>query len=107
MLIMNVIYQHLTKDKEKLKNLNASTTSTLTKNERRKTKDVDRKRTEEGKKLNQNKCVSSQNNRTRKEEGATVAATYLLSGETVRAGLIRAGRAAILHGDIQLYRKPP
>ena len=43
----------------------------------------------------------------RKEEGATVAATYLLSGETVRAGLVRAGQAAILHRDIQLYRKPP
>jgi hypothetical protein len=44
-------------------------------------------------------CVSSQNHRTRKEEGPTVAATYLLSGETVRAGLVRAERAAILHGD--------
>ena len=43
----------------------------------------------------------------KKEEGATVAATYLLSGETVRAGFVRAERAAILHGDIQLYRKPP
>jgi hypothetical protein len=42
----------------------------------------------------------------RKEEGATVAATYLLSGETVPAGLVRAERAAILHGD-KLYRKPP
>ena len=40
-----------------------------------KTKDengVDRKRTEEGKKRFQNKCVSSQNKRMRKEEGATV-----------------------------------
>ena len=55
----------------------------------------------------QNKCVSSQKIRMRKEEGATVAATYLLSGETVRAGLVRAGQAAILHRDIQLYRKPP
>jgi hypothetical protein len=35
----------------------------------------------------------------RKEEGATVAATYLLSGETVRAGFVRAEWAAILHGD--------
>ncbi len=33
------------------------------------------------------------------EDGATVAATYLLFGETVRAGLVRAERAAILHGD--------
>ncbi len=48
----------------------------------------------------QNKCVSSQQSRMRKEEGATVAATYLLSGETVLAGLVRAERAAILHGDI-------
>ncbi len=41
----------------------------------------------------------------RKEEGATVAATYLLSGETVRAGLVRAGQAAILHGDSTLWER--
>ena len=42
----------------------------------------------------------------RKEEGATVAATYLLSGETVRAGLVRAELAAILHGDSILQERP-
>ncbi len=42
----------------------------------------------------------------RKEEGATAAATYLLSGETVPAGLVRAERAAILHGDSILWESP-
>ena len=56
--------------------------------------------------LNQNKCVSSQNHRMKKEEGATVAATYLLSGKTVRAGLARAERAAILHRDLTLQETP-
>ncbi len=37
------------------------------------------KESEEGKKRFQNKCVSSQNNRMRKEEGATVAASHLPS----------------------------
>jgi hypothetical protein len=32
--------------------------------------------------------------------------TYLLLGETVRAGLVRAGRAAILHGDSTLQESP-
>jgi hypothetical protein len=40
------------------------------------------------------------------EDGATVAATYLLFGETVRAGLVRAERAAILHGDLTLQESP-
>ena len=40
------------------------------------------------------------------EDGATVAATYLLFGETVRAGLVRAERAAILHGDLTLQETP-
>jgi hypothetical protein len=31
--------------------------------------------------------------------------TYLLFGETVRAGLVRAGRAAILHGDSTLWER--
>ena len=42
----------------------------------------------------------------RKEEGATVAASHLLLGETVRAGLVRAGWAAILHGDSTLWESP-
>ena len=55
----------------------------------------------------QNVRVSSKKIRMRKEEGATVAATpYLLRCDTVRAGLARAERAAILHGD-KLYRKLP
>ena len=67
--------------------------------------DLDRKRTEGGK-INKT-CVSSQNHRMRKEEGATVAATpYLPSGETVPAGLVRAERAAILHGDLTLQESP-
>ncbi len=32
--------------------------------------------------------------------------TYLLLGETVRAGLVRAERAAILHGDLTLQESP-
>ncbi len=64
----------------------------------------DRKEQEEGR--NKQTCVSSQNHRMRKEEGATVAATYLLSGETVRAGLVRAEWAAILHGDLTLQESP-
>ena len=68
----------------------------------------DRKEQKKVKKRFQNKCaLVPKTNSMRKEEGATVAATYLLSGETVRAGLVRAGQAAILHRDIQLYRKPP
>ena len=67
-----------------------------------KTKDenVDRKRTEEEKKFFKTNVLVP------REEGATVAATpYLLRCDTVRAGLARAERAAILHGD-KLYRKP-
>jgi hypothetical protein len=67
MLIMNVIYQHLTKDKEKLKNLKTF--------EGPRQLRWRRKRTEEGRINFQNKCVSSQKIRMRKEEGATVAAT--------------------------------
>jgi hypothetical protein len=56
----------------------------------------------------QNKCVSSQNRRNKKRRGRHRSGyTYLPSGETVLAGLVRAERAAILHGDIQLYRKAP
>jgi hypothetical protein len=84
-----------------MKIINVSKTTTKTKDEnederrkrRRKTKTktkdengVDRKRTERKKKVNfQNKCVSSQNHRMKKEEGATVDVfvghfvTYLLS----------------------------
>ena len=59
----------------------------------------DRKRTEEGK-INKT-CVSSQNRRNKKRRGRHCSGvTYLLLGETVLAGLVRAGRAAILHGDI-------
>jgi hypothetical protein len=67
-----------------------------------------RKRTEEGRMLIQNKCVSSQNHRYKKRRGRyRSGVTYLLFGETVRAGLVRAGRAAILHGDIQLFTGNP
>ena len=48
----------------------------------------------------QNKCVSSQNRRSKKRRGRHHSGyTYLPSGETVPAGLVRAERAAILHGD--------
>ena len=48
----------------------------------------------------QNKCVSSQNRRSKKRRGRHHSGyTYLPSGETVLAGLVRAERAAILHGD--------
>ena len=60
-----------------------------------------RKRTEEGR-INyfQNKCVSSQKGRIKKRRGRHCSGvTYLLRGETVRAGLVRAEQAAILHGD--------
>ena len=74
-----------------------------------KTKDenVDRKRTEEEKKIFQNKCVSSQNHRNKKRRGRHRSGyTYLPSGETVPAGLVRAERAAILHGDLTLQESP-
>ena len=67
----------------------------------------DRKRTEEVKKQFQTN-VSSQNHRYKKRRGRhRSGVTYLLRGETVRAGLVRAGRAAILHGDIQLLQEAP
>ena len=51
-------------------------------------------------KIFQNKCVSSQNCRSKKRRGRHCSGvTYLLRGETVLAGLVRAERAAILHGD--------
>ena len=59
---------------------------------------VDRKRTEE-EKINKT-CVSSQNHRSKKRRGRHRSGfTYLLRCDTVRAGLVRAERAAILHGD--------
>ncbi len=71
----------------------------------------DRKRTEEGKKCFQNKCVSSQNHRSKKEEGATVDLCrpfcHLPSPLWYSAaGLVRAERAAILHGDLTLQESP-
>jgi hypothetical protein len=66
----------------------------------------DRKEQEEGRKVfKTNVLVPNTKNvrRWRYRSGYT----YLLFGEIVRAGLARAERAAILHGDIQLYRKPP
>ena len=61
----------------------------------------DRKRIGRRKKLIQNKCgVSSQNKQYEKRRGRHRSGyTYLPSGETVPAGLVRAERAAILHGD--------
>ncbi len=59
------------------------------------------------KKRFQNKCVSSQNHRYKKRRGRhRSGVTYLLRGETVRAGLVRAGQAAILHGDSTLWESP-
>ena len=88
-LTLPTLYQRYRKDED----FNASTTSTLTKNERRKTKDVDRKRTEEGKKLNQNKCaLVPKTTVIRKEEGATVAASHLPSPWRNSAGWSRKGR---------------
>ena len=47
-----------------------------------------------------NVLVSSQIRRSKKRRGRHCSGvTYLLRGETVRAGLARAERAAILHGD--------
>ena len=63
------------------------------------------KRTDEGR-IFQNKNVSSHKQNVRRWRYRS-GYTYLLFGEIVRAGLVRAGRAAVLHGDIQLYRKPP
>jgi hypothetical protein len=57
-------------------------------------------------KIFQNKCVSSQQTSVRRWRYRS-GYTYLLFGETARAGLARAERAAILHGDIQLYRRKP
>jgi hypothetical protein len=76
----------------------ASTTSTSTKNERRKTSIE--KEQKKLKKTFSNKCVSSQKHRMRKEEGATVAATpYLLLSWLSR----QAGPAAFFHGRIQKH----
>ena len=51
----------------------------------------------------QNKCAL-----VPREEGATVAATpYLLRCDTVRAGLVRAERAAILHRDLYTLQESP
>ena len=102
---------------EKMKKL-CSTTSTKDENEDEnedEDEDEDERRKRRSKKNSrkkkvnfQNKCVSSQNHRYQKRRGRhRSGVTYLLRGETVRAGLVRAGQAAILHGDIQLYRKPP
>ncbi len=65
-----LLYQHFTKVIEKMKNLTSMNFLSEI---------YDRKESEEGRKLIQNKCVSSQKHRMKKEEGATVAATYLLS----------------------------
>ena len=61
---------------------------------------IEKERKKEGKKIFQNKCVSSQKGRIKKRRGRhRSGVTYLLRGETVRAGLVRAEWAAILHGD--------
>ena len=53
------------------------------------------------------KCVSSQNHRSKKRRGRHCSGfTYLLRCDTVRAGLVRAERAAILHGDSILWESP-
>ncbi len=51
-----------------------------------------KKESEEGRINFQNKCVSSQNHRYRKEEGATVAASHLPSLRRNSAGWSRKGR---------------
>ena len=71
----------------------------------------DRKESEEVRNCysKQNKCalVSSQNRRYKKRRGRHRSGfTYLLRGETVRAGLARAERAAILHRDLTLQETP-
>ena len=54
------------------------------------------------------KCVSSQNHRSKKRRGRHCSGvTYLLRGETVLAGLVRAERAAILHGDLYTLQESP
>jgi hypothetical protein len=64
------------------------------------------------KNISKQMCVSSQTHRMKKEEGATVGVCRpfcslpFLSGEIVRAGLARAERAAILHGDLTLQESP-
>jgi hypothetical protein len=56
----------------------------------------------------QNKCVSSQKIRMKKEEGATVAASHLpfLSGP-LRYFRLQAGPAAFFHGNLHLGGKAP
>jgi hypothetical protein len=70
----------------------------------------DRKESEEGKKRFQNKCVSSQNKRMRKEEGATV---YVLSAilppylSQWAASLFRLQARPAVSTETLLYRKAP
>ena len=86
MLDVNNVLPTLYNDR-KMKKFTSMTSTSIekrkTKDERRKTKDERRrskKRTEERRKLIfKTTCVSSQNKRMRKEEGATVAASHLPS----------------------------
>ncbi len=118
MLITLTFYQHFTNEKteefmfddvdERRKRRRKTKTKTKDENEDERRKRRSKKNSRKKKVNFQNKCVSSRNHRNKKRRGRHRSGyTYLLRGEIVRAGLARAERAAILHGDIQLYRKPP
>ncbi len=62
------------------------------------------KRTEEGKKFSKQMCVSSQNKRVRKEDGATATASHLPSLSWLSH---QAGPAAFFHGRTQNSGKLP
>jgi hypothetical protein len=96
MLIMNVLYQHLTKKLYKDEEFDFDE---LSQRDRR-SKRIGRRKNVNSKQM----CVSSQNQNVRRWRYRS-GYTYLLFGETVRAGLVRAGRAAILHGDSTLWER--
>ncbi len=102
-------YRHLTKKRQKDEEVNVSKTTTKTKdeNERRKRKTKTASIEKEQKKLKNvfKTNVSSQNQNVRRWRYSS-GYTYLLFGEIVRAGLVRAERAAILHGDLTLPESP-
>ena len=72
-----------------------------------KTKDEDERRSKKNsrkKKVNfQNKCVSSQKHRMRKEEGAAVDSSAILPYLSSVGSFVRAGRAAFFHGNLQTF----
>ena len=97
-MLICIRYQHLTKEKTENKDFDD-----VDVDEKRKTKDERRKTSieKEQKKVkikSKQMCVSSQTKNVRRWRHRS-GYTYLLFGEIVRACLVRAERAAILHGD--------